>query len=277
MSKSTSHVAVVTGATSGIGFALAQELIAAGATVVIHGPTIQSAQQAASRLADHGANPRRLDIVAADFSRLSEVGAMARDLAARYDRVGALVNNAAIAGPPIRTETEDGNELTFQVNYLAPFLLTRLLTPALRAGNGRMVALSSVLHLTGTINWTDPQRHKLYSPLAAYAQSKLALTMFARGAALQQTDVQAISVHPGVAETRLRPLYGSVGGPVDGAAATVARLCLPGTQLVDGAYYDVDTPAIPAPLVENGAAVARMWKLTTRILGQARFVPSKAA
>src|SRR6185369_7862482 len=102
----------------------ARDLVGAGATVIVHGPTIRSAEDAVIRLVKGGADPARLDLAAADFSRLSEVADMARRLSARYDRIDVLINNAGIAGPARRIVTVDGNELTFQVNYLAPCLLT---------------------------------------------------------------------------------------------------------------------------------------------------------
>jgi NAD(P)-dependent dehydrogenase (short-subunit alcohol dehydrogenase family) len=266
---------MITGATSGIGFAAAQRLLTVGARVIVHGPTQPSAEKAVARLVASGAEPASLSAVSADFSRLHEVTAMAREV--EHHRIDVLVLNAAIAGPASRTVTEDGNELTFQVNYLAPYMLTRLLTPQLRATRGRMVAVSSVLHRSGNINWADPQRVKLYSPVAAYAQSKLALTMFARAMAHEQADVTAVSVHPGIVETGLRPIYAKVGAPVDDAAAVVAQLSSPQVEVIDGAYYEGLAPAAHASLVDNQSAVSRLWKLSTRLVGQSRFAVGKAA
>ena len=158
VSKITSPIILITGAVGGIGYAAARDLLATGATVIVHGETVGGAEQAVVRLIDGGADPARLDITVADFSRLNDVAHMAQLLSAQYDRIDVLVNNAAMVNPAGRTVTGDGNELTFQVNYLAPFLLTRLLTPQLRAAHGRMVAVSSILHRTGNINWSDPQR-----------------------------------------------------------------------------------------------------------------------
>ena len=266
MSEFVSPTILVTGATSGIGYATAQNLLACGATVVLHGPTPRSVDKALAGLAADGADASRLHAVAANFSRLAEVRAMAVAVLARLPRIDVLVNNAAIAGPDSRTLTEDGNEMTFQVNYLAPYLLTRLLTPRLRASRGRMVAVTSNLHRVGNINWSDPQRQKNYAPVAAYAQSKLTLTMFARAMAGEPAGLTAVSLHPGVAETALLPIYSRTGGPVTEAAAAVARLSWPTVAVRNGAYHEDSVPAAPAPLVDNRDAVARLRRVTNALL-----------
>lgn len=268
---------MITGATGGIGVATARRFLAAGARVLVHGPSASSAEEAAQRLVAGGVDPADVWPVTADFSRLDEVATLAETVSARHDRLDVLIHNAAIPGPDGRRVTEDGNELTFQVNYLAPVLLTRLLTPQLLARRGRMVAVSSNLHRIGNINWSDPQRTRLYAPVPAYVQSKLALTMFARAIAEQYADITAIRVHPGIVEGGLLPIYSRVGGRVGDAAAVVARLGWPQVEVHDGAYYEELTLATPAPLVDNPDAVRRLWKLTTRILGRDRLTVGTAA
>jgi hypothetical protein len=106
---------------------------------------------------------------------------------------------------------------------------------------------------------------------------KLALTMFARAMAREQVDVTAISVHPGIVEAGLRPVYSRIGAPVDDAAAVLARLSLPQVDVRNGAFYDGLFPAPAAPLVDNPGAVGRLWKLSARLVGQDRLVAGKAA
>lgn len=122
----------------------------------------------------------------------------------------AIARLVADGADPLKT---DGNKLTFQVNYLSHYLLTRLLMDRLTvSGNSRVINLSSVLHLTANLNWSDPQRTKSYSPVPVYAQSKLAMSMFARSLSTKEPRVNAVSVHPGIVETDLLTLYTKPGG-----------------------------------------------------------------
>ena len=268
MSQARSPVALVTGATSGLGYAIARDLCGSGVHVIVHGPDTATAQDAFIRLMAEGVDPAHLDLAVADFARLSDVADLARYVSNRYHRIDVLVNNAAIIGPGNRAVTNDGNELTFQVNYLAPTLLTQLLTPQLRAGGGRMIAVSSCLHRTVTIDWADPQRRRSYWPAAAYAQSKLALAMFTRALAQQQPEITAVSVHPGIIDTRLLHLYGPHGVPARAASPVVVRLCSPNTMLRNGGYYDGLKPVPPAALVTNDAAAMRLRRVTTSLVGR---------
>jgi NAD(P)-dependent dehydrogenase (short-subunit alcohol dehydrogenase family) len=268
MNTTPAPTVLVTGATGGIGFETARRLALAGSTVILHGPTELAVGRAVAGLVRDGVNPQHLDFWAADFTRLGEVRAMAQRVHGKYRRIDVLINNAATAAPTGRRETEDGNELTFQVNYLAPYLLTRLLADRIaNAPQGRMVAVSSQLHRMANINWADPQRTKHYAPLAAYAQSKLALTMFTRSLAAKQPHIATASVHPGVADTDLLGLYSRTGSPVSEAAAAVIHLCSPQAGLVTGAYYDKFIAAEAAPLAQNRSALDRLWKLSAHLVG----------
>ncbi|MEW9519724.1 SDR family NAD(P)-dependent oxidoreductase [Streptomyces tubercidicus] len=260
----SSRTVLVTGATSGIGCETARQLAERSATVLVHGRTVEDTQTAIDRLiATAGIDAGQLCGVAADFTRLEEVEAMARRVVAEHPRLDVLINNAGIAAPERHTLTADGNEIALQVNFLAHYLLTCLLEPALTTDpGGRVVNVSSSLHRTASIQWSDPQRARRYSRLAAYAQSQLALTVFAA-----DPRVTAVSVHPGVCETDLLSLYAISGASAAEGAAHVVRLCDPATEIVNGAYYDCDQRVEPAQAATEDRTVKRLSKLADQLVG----------
>ncbi|KOU53579.1 short-chain dehydrogenase, partial [Streptomyces sp. WM6378] len=127
---------------------------------------------------------------------------------------------------------------------------------------GRVVNVSSSLHRTGNIQWSDPNRSRRYSRLAAYAQSQLALTVFAA-----DPRVTAVSVHPGICDTALLPLYAHEGATPAEGAAYVARLCDPAVEITNGAYYDRDQHVDPAPAATENRSVQRLNKLASLLVG----------
>ncbi|MFF8788162.1 SDR family NAD(P)-dependent oxidoreductase [Streptomyces sp. NPDC015125] len=273
----SSRTVLVTGATSGIGFETARQLAERGATVLVHGRTAEDAQAATDKLvATADIDAGQLCGAAADFTCLEEVEAMARRIVAEHPHLDVLVNNAGMAAPERHTVTADGNEVALQVNFLAHYLLTRLLEPALTTGSprfersrelgeepgGRVVNVSSSLHRTASIQWSDPQRARRYSRLAAYAQSQLALTVFAA-----DPRVTAVSVHPGSCETELLSLYAISGASAAEGATHVVRLCDPATEIVNGAYYDRDQRVEPAQAATEDRTVKRLSKLADQLIG----------
>ncbi|MEV5281777.1 SDR family NAD(P)-dependent oxidoreductase [Streptomyces sp. NPDC052811] len=256
---------LVTGATAGIGFETARRLARQGATVLVHGRTADEAQAAIDALIATTADIKtaQLCALAADFTHLSEVEAMAHRVIETHPHLDVLVNNAGMAAPERHTITADGNEIAFQVNFLAHYLLTCLLEPALTSDpGGRVVNVSSSLHRTGNIQWSDPNRSRRYSRLAAYAQSQLALTVFAA-----DPRVTAVSVHPGICDTALLPLYAHEGVNAADGAAHVVRLCDPATEIVNGAYYDRGQRVDPAPAATENRSVQRLNKLASLLTG----------
>ncbi|MGA4843362.1 SDR family NAD(P)-dependent oxidoreductase [Streptomyces sp. G45] len=260
------RTALVTGATSGIGYETARQLAERGATVLVHGRTADEAGAAVDRLvATVGTDASLLRACAADFTRLEEVERLARRVVAEHPHLDVLVNNAGIAAPERHTVTADGNEIAFQVNFLAHYLLTSLLEPALTTDpGGRVVNVSSSLHRTASIQWSDPNRARRYSRLAAYAQSQLALTVFAA-----DPRVTAVSVHPGVCDTALLSLYAHEGASAAEGAAHVVRLCDPAVEIVNGAYYDRSERVEPAVAATEDRTVKRLSKLAGLLVGHA--------
>ncbi|TYB94943.1 SDR family NAD(P)-dependent oxidoreductase [Micromonospora sp. WP24] len=257
------RTALVTGAAEGIGQAVAARLTAMGWRVLLHARTGAEGAVAADRLISQGADPERLRPVAADFTHLAEVHDLADQVTSPLD---LLVNNAAVAGDLRRAETVDGHELTWQVDYLAPYLLTRLLLPALSAAGGsRVVNLSSSLHRMGDLRWDDLERTGRYSPVAAYAQAKLALTMFGAELPERVDGVAVVNVHPGVVRTSLTRLYSRSGAPVEDGALAVLRAAVSDT--VSGGYYEGTLRAVPAPIVADRPSARRLWRLSERLVG----------
>ncbi|TKA01208.1 SDR family NAD(P)-dependent oxidoreductase [Actinacidiphila oryziradicis] len=259
------RTALVTGATSGIGWETARLLAEQGCTVIVHAPDTESGHHAVERLVAAGADRARLRLAVADFARLDDVRALASMVGAAHPVLDVLVNNAAVAAPERHTLTADGHELSFQVNFLAAYLLTRALAGPLTARPGsRVVNVSSAMHRTASISWNDLNRARHYSRHAAYAQSQLALTVFARAEA--PTGCTAVSVHPGICETTLLPLYAHEGEPAAEGAARVVRLCDPATELVPGGYYDRTALSPAAPVATEDRTVRRLCKLADQLV-----------
>ncbi|QLY29908.1 SDR family NAD(P)-dependent oxidoreductase [Nocardia huaxiensis] len=256
---SSTRTVLVTGADTRLGFATAQRAIGDGATVIAHILDKNHADETMQRLQATAALGQ-VRMVHADFARLTEVDELGRALAAEFPRLDALINVASVAAPDARTHTEDGHEFTFQVNYLAPHRLTTALLPALAAARGRVISVTSRLHAAGSIDYSDLDRRRgIYTPLAIYAQSKLALTMFSRS--LAETgpgELTSVSVDPADFEIDLPRLRSHRTAPLDDAAALLLLLAAPGTPIRNGGYYEGAEPANAAALVRNSRARARL-------------------
>jgi NAD(P)-dependent dehydrogenase (short-subunit alcohol dehydrogenase family) len=259
--------ALVTGAGSGVGFDAARSLLVEGYRVVLHSRTGEQGRAAVERLARAGADRSVIHPVAADFTRLDEVILMGRQIATDHPGLEVVVNAAAVVGTDQCVLTEDGNEVVLQVNYLAPYLLIRTLQAAIAAaGNPRVVNLSSALHRGASVRWKDVNRVRGYTAFTAFAQSKLALTMFT--AALAEADAMtAVSVDPGSADPRVLRLHGSLVPPVHDGGEILARLGSSGSEVVNGAFYDRLIPAQPALQVIDRRATERLLRLSSQLTG----------
>ncbi|MEV6071067.1 SDR family NAD(P)-dependent oxidoreductase [Nocardia sp. NPDC052001] len=265
-SSSSIRTVLVTGAEDRLGFATAERVIADGDTVIAHILDKNRADETLRRL-QSAARPGQVRMVHADYSRLPEVEELGRTLAAELPRLDALINAASMAAPQARTHTEDGHELTFQVNYLAPQRLTMALAPALAAAHGRVVTVTSRLHIGGNIDYADLDRnHGIYTPTAIYAQSKLALSMFSRSLAETGPEgLTSISVHPADFEIDVPQNRSHRGAPLDAAAAVLVALSASGTPVTNGGYYEGRAEANAAALVRNSRARTRLSSWSNRL------------
>jgi len=169
----TSKVIVVTGASDGIGAAAARRLTKAGHQLVVIGRSPEKTNRIAAEL--------RADSHVANFADLGAVRELAATLQAKYPRIDVLANNAGgVPSARSRQVTADGHEMAFQVNYLAPFLLTNLLLDRLTESKATVISTSSSGNRLGRIDLANLDGEKRYRGVSAYNNAKLALILFTR-------------------------------------------------------------------------------------------------
>lgn len=208
MPPQTGRTAVITGATSGIGYEAALALAGAGARVTLASRNERKGTEMLARI--RAAHPdAEVGFEPLDLASLASVADCASRIAKAVPRLDLLINNAGVMAIPTRHVTEDGFEMQFGANYLGHFALTlRLLPNILAAASPRVVTLSSVAHRSGRINFDDLQSERRYSPWAAYGQSKIACLMFSleleRRARAAGWPLLSNAAHPGYAVTELQ-------------------------------------------------------------------------
>ncbi|TXK17760.1 SDR family oxidoreductase [Homoserinibacter sp. GY 40078] len=198
--------AVVTGASDGMGFHIAERLAAAGAEVIIpvRNPTKGEAAIARIREIHPGAD---VTLRALDLSSLESVASLGETLRSEGRPIHLLINNAGVMTPPDRQTTADGFELQFGTNHLGHVALVAELLPLLREGRARVTSQLSIAANSGSINWDDLNWERTYNGGRAYSQSKIAFGLFALE--LQRRSVEggwgitSNLSHPGVAPTNL--------------------------------------------------------------------------
>ncbi|HEY7278150.1 MAG TPA: oxidoreductase [Trebonia sp.] len=225
------QTAVVTGASTGIGFETARCLAAHGARVVLACRDLDRGRQAAQQITDAGAQPR-VHVEVLDLADLASVRRFADRVRRDYADIDILVNNAGVAGGP-RRRTSDGFEAHFGTNHLGHFALTGLLLPALRSRpDARVVTLTSSVAAQGMIDFADLNSERRYKFTGAYSQSKLANLMFAveldRQAKEAALPLASIAANPGIVTTSLlrskQDQWGRGPGPAERAVTAVQLL-----------------------------------------------------
>ncbi len=238
---------LITGSTDGIGLATARLLAAQGHAVLLHGRQSAKLAEVASVLSSlPGAGT--VDTFMADLSRRAEVEQLARDVAERHPRIDVLINNAGVLRTP-QALSPDGLDMRFAVNTIAPYLLTQRLLPLLGAG-GRVVNLSSAAQAPVDLGrLTGPPA---LDAMAAYAQSKLALTMWSRALALSlgSDGPVIVAVNPGslLGSKMVKQAFGVDGGDLRIGAEILVRAAVGGDfASASGLYFDNDTGRFAAP------------------------------
>jgi len=270
---------LVTGASSGIGLETARGLARLGARVLLAGRDRRRLDAAKADIA-RTVRTAELEVFVADLASQQAVRRLAAEVADRHARLHVLVNNAGIIARS-RTVTEDGLELQFAVNHLAPFLLTHLLMrPLAAAGGARIVNVASAVEALGRIDFADVGSESAYDANAAYCQSKLANVMFTYelGRRLESTDVTANCLHPGAVATGLLAEYfgrhrawATVArvkypGPAAGARTSVYLASSPAVAGVSGRFFEDCAPRASSVAFMDVSSQRRLWAVSEQLV-----------
>jgi NAD(P)-dependent dehydrogenase (short-subunit alcohol dehydrogenase family) len=261
---------LVTGATDGLGKRVARELAAKGTTVLLHGRSPERLEATLEELRGQTSS-QKVGSYLADLSSLAAVRDLADRILSEYDRLDVLVNNAGIIVQE-RKESEDGYELTFAVNYLSHFLLTRLLLSLLKgSAPARVVNVASAGQ--SPIDFDDPMLERGYDAMRAYSQSKLAQIMFTFELAerLSGTGVSVNALHPAsLMDTKMvQDTFGYTMSTVEEGTEAVVRLAAsPELEGVTGRYFDGRREARANRQAYDKEARQTLWELSEELCGR---------
>ncbi|MCU1640351.1 MAG: short-chain dehydrogenase/reductase [Nocardia sp.] len=259
----------ITGATDGLGRALAERLAAEGATLILHGRDAEKLRRTADSLRHH---PARIQTVVADLADLTQVRRLAADITELTDRLDVLVNNAGIGSgyPDSRTRqtSVDGYELRFAVNYLAGFALTLDLLPLLRnSAPARIVNVASLGQQA--LDFDNLMLDRGYTGTRAYSQSKLAQIMSGFELAERVPEVTVNSLHPATyMPTKI--VLEEVGHHIDsldeGVAATHRLVTDPALATTTGRFFDRVREAKADRQAYDPRARSELWERSVQLI-----------
>jgi NAD(P)-dependent dehydrogenase (short-subunit alcohol dehydrogenase family) len=266
---------LITGATDGVGRMVAIELGKQGAKVLLHGRNRERARGVIDAIGKAGGSAAVF--YPADFSSFAEVRSLADAVRKQHPRLDLLINNAGIgslSGGPQRRVSADGHELRFAVNYLAGFLLTRLLLPLIRSSTpARIVNVASAGQ--APIDFADVMLTKAYDGACAYRQSKLAQVMFTFDLAeeLRGSGVTVNCLHPAtyMATTMVREAGVSPVSTVEEGADAILNLAVsPQLEGRSGLYFERKREARANAQAYDKAARDRLRALSLELTGSAK-------
>lgn len=238
---------LITGSTDGLGLETAKMLASQGHHVLLHGRNsekLADAEKAVSALTDGGT----VESYLADLSRLADVEALAKVVAEKHDSIDVLINNAGIYKTPDPI-TQDGLDVRFVVNTIAPYLLTQKLLPLL-GSSGRVINLSSAAQAPVDVDALAGKTR--LDDMSAYAQSKLAITMWSNSMALSLKDKGPvfIAVNPGslLATKMVKEGFGMAGKDIHIGTDILIRAALSDEfATASGKYFDNDVESFASP------------------------------
>jgi NAD(P)-dependent dehydrogenase (short-subunit alcohol dehydrogenase family) len=274
------RTALVTGSTDGVGRLVARRLGEAGARVLVHGRNRERGQRFAAEIEAGGGTA---EFMAADLAALAEVRRLAQAVRQTTARLDILINNAGIGtggpGAPRQTST-DGHELRFAVNYLAGFLLTRLLLPLIEeSAPARIVNVASAGQQA--IDFSDLMLRRGYSGSRAYCQSKLAQIMFTIDLAeeLRGSGVTVNALHPAtfMNTTMVRQAGVAPRSSVEEGALAILNLATsPALEGQAGLYFNGQREARAGPQAYDAKARGRLRAISLELTGLSSTSPASA-
>ncbi len=287
-------LAVVTGATGGLGFETALALSRAGADVLVTGRNAEKGRVAIEQI-KRAVPSAKVRFAMLDLASLASIRAFAASMLANGRPLDLVINNAGVMDLPTRRLTEDGFELQFGTNHLSHFALTALLLPLLRKAQApRVVNVSSLAHRGGKIDFSNLQAERKYNSWAAYQQSKLANLLFTfelqRRSDAYGWGLMSNAAHPGYARTELIPNGPGTGGlkgigmkvlgsfmshsAAAGALPTLFAATSP--EAAPNGYYGPNgfyelkglvAPAKVFPQAKDEAVARKLWEVSEQLTG----------
>jgi len=259
---------LITGATDGIGRQTALDLAAMGAHVLIHGRDPVKLKSTKEEIED-ARTGAKVETYLADFASIRQVKELGREISADHDRLDVLINNAGVLLNRLQ-KSEDGYEMTFAVNHLAPFVVTSFLVDALKGGApSRIVNVSSMMH-SHFIDFENLQGEKGFDGYEAYGLSKLCNILFTYALAerLKGTGVTVNCLHPGVIPTKLSS-FGRGGG---GSGSHRSRTCLfvatdKDLEEVTGKYFMSQKETRSADVTYDPGIREKLWRISESLTG----------
>ncbi len=272
---------LITGANTGIGFATAAALAAKGATVILHARNEEKARDAKQRLQEKYP-AATIDTAFADLASRAQILKMAELINNKYPKLDVLVNNAGIITKSFQ-KTEDGFEMQFGVNHMAPFLLTNLLLPRLKAAkSARIVNVSSDAHYRcKEIDFDKLNDPKGYKGFDAYCRSKLCNVLFTKSLAKRVANdgIVVNALHPGVISTNIGEkhmgwmgLFWKIMRPFmrtaeKGAETSVFLAATEEAGKINGGYFENRKEKKPSRAARDEALAEALWAYSLNNLG----------
>lgn len=270
---------LITGATNGIGQAVATKLAAMGHTIVIIGRSNEKCIASAEVIRQK--TGREVTWLIADLSSQAQVRQLAKEFQQRFQRLDVLINNAG-AVYIRRTETEDGVEMGWAVNYLQAFLLTHLLLDLLKASApARIINLSSVYHWAAHLNLRNMQEHGLYIGWDVYARCKLASIYFTYelDRKLKGSGVTTNAIHPGLVKSGIGKTSGGLLRSVfrivdlfaimpEEAAEGICNLVInPSLETDSGRFFSGMKAVRSSPVSYDLSIAYQLWRISEKLTG----------